>query len=192
MSRRDLPLELTVITSTLPERVGHLVACMNSVAVQERRARFHFVGVSSHDRTMMSSYNALAAAVATPWLFRLDDDDVLFPNHFAVLGEALDAGADIVYSWCRLETSRLPTTHLHRVHAADSTDVRFDAELRAGNFIPGSAAIRAELWRELGGYKDPNPGFAFEDWHFWLRALNAGARFRCVPVETWCYRPAWG
>jgi hypothetical protein len=63
----------------------------------------------------------------------------------------------------------------------------FDAErLRQGNYIPATTLIRAELCAELGWRADAQHGF--EDWDFWLRALDAGASFACIPEVTWLYR----
>jgi hypothetical protein len=44
--------------------------------------------------------------------------------------------------------------------------------------------VRVSLWRELGGYRDVHN----EDHDLWVRALDAGARFRCIPEVTWTYR----
>ena len=183
-------LDLTVITSTLlPERRASFEATQSSLDVQEVAPGFRFVGVNSRDRTMMSMYNRLAAKVDTTWLYRQDDDDLMDTRQFAVLGPHLTDDVDIVYSWCRLEGTKHPEDALQLGPFDEAT---FRAKMWESNFVPGSAAIRTELWNYIGGYKDPNPGWAFEDWHFWIRALKAGARFRCVPEVTWTYRPNWG
>jgi hypothetical protein len=46
--------------------------------------------------------------------------------------------------------------------------------------------IRATLCADLGWKRDTINGW--EDWDFWLRALDVEARFKCVPVVTWLYR----
>jgi hypothetical protein len=73
----------------------------------------------------------------------------------------------------------------------------FDADLlRRRNYIPATTLIRRSLWEELGGWTLPGwgvgesphePEYA-EDWDFWIRALDAGARFLCIARVTWIYR----
>ena len=69
----------------------------------------------------------------------------------------------------------------------------FDAEaLRGENYIPSTSLISADLIRELEGW-NVQARNGFEDWDFWLRALDAGAEFRCVESVTWRYRfGPWG
>jgi hypothetical protein len=61
------------------------------------------VGVDRITTRPAHTVNALAATVETEWLFRLDDDDLLDPDHVEVLSRWLASDADIVYTWCRVE-----------------------------------------------------------------------------------------
>jgi GT2 family glycosyltransferase len=174
---------IEVVTATLPERGPLLADCARSVALQTLPPAAWHVRVD-HDREGPANVlNGLVDAVKAEWLFRLDDDDLLEPDHFAHLKPYLTGRADIVYSWCRIDGPISPRKF----------QVPFDPDrLRRDNFIPSAAAIRTSLFRDLGGY-DPHPTRTrHEDWDFWLRALEAGARFLCVPIPTWTYRlGAW-
>jgi glycosyltransferase involved in cell wall biosynthesis len=181
-------LDLTVLIPTIPEREALFLEAVASIDNQTLAPEVWIAQVDSNRRGPAVMLNEMAQNVDTEWLFRLDDDDLLDPDHFEVLEHWLDDDADIVYTWCRIEGGG----ELHP--EAQFQDRWQDAEgwdyLRVTNFIPCSAAIRTSLWRQLGGL---NPNHPEEDWDFWIRALDAGARFRCIPAVTWTYRmnPEW-
>lgn len=170
---------IEVLTASLPERGRLLADCARSVALQTLLPAAWHVGVD-HDREGPAAVlNRLACQVETPWLFRLDDDDLLQPDHFETLKPYLNDRADIVYSWCAVEGPI----------ARNKFQVPFDPDrLRRDNFVPSAAAIRTSLFDELGGYDLAPTRSRHEDWDLWLRALEAGARFVCVPIVTWTYR----
>lgn len=136
--------------------------------------------------------NDLAVDVVTPWLFPFADDDLLDPVHFEHLTDSLADEYDVVYTWCRLERPNFPENEYQRRPTDLCRETAHDGRccfqsIRSGNWIPASAAIRTDLWRRLDGYRQPG-WTEHEDWDFWTRALDVGARFRCVPEVTWTYR----
>jgi hypothetical protein len=113
-------------------------------------------------------------AADAEWVAQLADDDLADPHHLELLA-AHCADADIVYSWCRVEGRSF------------NPNREFDeAALRASNYIPATTMIRTRLCTQLGWRSDSMHGF--EDYDFWLRALDAGARFVCVSEVSWTYR----
>jgi GT2 family glycosyltransferase len=170
---------IEIVTATLPERGRLLADCARSVALQTLPPAGWHIRVDHGREGPAKALNGLVDAVTADWLFRLDDDDLLEPDHFETLKPYLDGRADIVYTWCAVE-GRM---------ARNRFQVPFDPDrLSRDNFVPSAAAIRTSLFRDLGGY-DPNPTVTqHEDWDLWLRALAAGARFLCIPVVTWTYR----
>lgn len=174
--------DLTVIIPTVAGRGELLMEAVHSIEAQTLPPLGFKVATDHELAGPHAPLNELARGVYTTWLFRLDDDDLLDPDHFEVLSHWLDDDADIVYTFCRIEGGGDD-------HPPGQFQDRWQAEygwdyLRTTNFIPSAAAIRTSLWRELGGLRD----HPFEDWDFWVRALDAGARFRCVPAVTWTYR----
>lgn len=169
---------ITLITATLPDRAQLFAQLAESVARQSLPPAKWLVEWDFDKRGPVQVINDLAAQVETEWLFRIDDDDLLERDHFDTLKPYLTDDADIVYTWCRVE-GNLPTRQFQRP---------FDPEkLKRENDIPSAAAIRTSLWKDLGGYRD-RVWTKHEDHDFWVRALEAGARFLCVPVVTWRYR----
>lgn len=178
-------LDLTVITATTPERSALFGEALKSLHAQTLKPSYRFMRDDQH-RGPAQTLNQLAAGVDTEWLFRLDDDDLLDPDHFEVLSHWLDQGdADIVYTYCRVDGVDDPNRFQVRWQSVGNGW----GELYERNWIPCSAAIRTELFHDLGGYDDVPE----EDWDLWKRALDVDATFVCVPCATWTYRmnPEW-
>jgi hypothetical protein len=69
-------------------------------------------------------------------------------------------------------------------------NVPFNPEtLRQNCNISHNALVKKSLFDRIG-YFGPEYGY---DWTFWARAVVAGAKFVCIPEETWIYRisPEW-
>jgi hypothetical protein len=177
---------VTVLIPTIFERAELLEQALDSVRAQSYPVEYR-VGIDRLHNGPARIVNELASDVRTEWIFRLDDDDLLDPDHFEVLSHWLLDDYDIVFTWCRVEGGG-------DEHPEDQFQVRWQSEygwehLNKTNWIPCSAAIRTDLFLRLGGLRDTQ----LEDWDFWKRALAAGARFACVPCVTWTYRmnPEW-
>jgi glycosyltransferase involved in cell wall biosynthesis len=176
VDERVLADTVTVITASLPSRRDFLAEAVESVRAQTVSPAAHLIGIDYQRHGGPATLTQLARAVRTPWLAILDDDDLLDPIHLqTLLDHAVDA--EIVYSWCRV------------VGRGDWNPNReFSAEaLREGNFIPITTMIKSTLVETIGGWRDDTDN-GWWDWDFWKRALEADARFICVPVVTWTYR----
>lgn len=166
-----------VVTPSLPQRTLFRAECVQSVWEQRLQPVAHLIHLDYAHAGPARALNALlpaAKATGAEWVAQLADDDLMLPSHLQTLVDhATDA--DIVYSYCRVEG---------RVWDPNAL---FDADrLRRENYIPATTLIRTSLCVELGWRADSEHGF--EDWDFWLRALERGARFVCVPEVTWVYR----
>ena len=164
---------ISVITASLPTRSAMLAECVASVAAQTLSPWEHLIGVDHGRRGPSAIRNELLETAQGVWIAIVDDDDVLFPNH---LERLRSVDADIVYSYCSVEGR------------AWSPNREFDADaLRAGNYIPATVLIDASFLRRLGGWREDTV-YGWEDWDLYLRALDAGGTFACVPEVTWRYR----
>ena len=164
--------EFAVLTATLPERELLLEECRRSVAAQTV-ACTHLVGVDEKREGPSEIRNRLAASSPADWFLPLDDDDLLDPHYLELCLPHLDS-ADVVYPWCRIEGKDDWTPN--RLFRPDP--------LLSYNFIPVTALVRAELWRDVGGMRTE----PVEDWRFWQRCLGAGARFKVIDEIGWTYR----
>lgn len=169
--------DITVITATIRERRRMLAELACSLNEQTEPAAEWLVQTDRSGRGPAKVLNDLADHVTTPWLFRCDDDDLFDPDHFATIGRYINDGFDIVYTWPRVD----PPGWI----GEQGLQVMLPIErLLDINWIASAAAIRTDLWRELGGYR----GVHNEDHDLWKRALTAGAKFLCIPQVTWTYR----
>ena len=193
-------VRVAVLTPTLPSRPELLAEAVASVNAQSLRPVAHLIGVDHEEMGIGGTLNRLASSADADWLARLDDDDLIDPSHLETLAARTNE-ADILYSWCRIvprSTNGSEPPYPSVIGRSGWTpNQTFDPErLHASNYIPATALIRKSLWHELGGWQRAGYGVAgspasaegTEDWDFWLRALEAGARFLCIPTVTWSYR----
>jgi hypothetical protein len=193
-------VSIAVLTPSLPGRADMLAEAMASVQAQTLTPVSHVVGIDYERVGIGRTLNHLASSAEADWLARLDDDDLFMPNHLEVLSTGVE-DADVIYTWCdvkpRARNGVVPPVPAVLGPAGWIPNQEFDANLlRERNYIPATTLTRKSLWREIGGWTLPGwgvgeaprqPEFA-EDWDFWLRALDAGARFLCIPEVTWTYR----
>lgn len=171
-------IDLTVITVTIPERAQMLAEVAECLDAQTEQVEW-LVAVDEQGDGPVPYLNDLVDKTDTEWVFRLDDDDLIDPNHFATLAPYLTDEYDIVYTWPRVVPPPPPPLDggwLQMVFPLSTLEER--------NFIASAAAVRTSFWCQLGGVRDVTD----EDWDLWLRAWRAGARWRCVPKVTWTYR----
>src|SRR4051812_42464614 len=128
----------------------------------------HLVGIDEDHDGCAISMNRLADKAEGEWLLPLADDDLLLPGCLASLLAHAD-DADVVYA------PPLVTGNEDRWWFFQAPPV-----------IPSCALIRADLWRELGGYDETR--VREEDRDLWIKALAAGARFVRVDEPCWIYR----
>jgi hypothetical protein len=170
-------VDLTVVTSTVPERAGLFVDLERCMSVQTVKPKAWAVHVDHERRGPAECINELVAGCTTDWVFRCDDDDLFDADHFEYIAPHLHDAVDIVYTWPRVD----PPGWIGET----GLQVNFPIEnLRDFNWIASAAAVRRSVWDDLGGYRSVHN----EDHDLWRRAMEAGARFRCIQAVTWTYR----
>ena len=116
--------------------------------------------------------------VATEWVVYLDADDELEAGYL----DAMAAGsADVRAPAVRYVEGRSASTpKLPRV-AGHTHDCIADC-LPWGNWLIVGSMVRADMVRQVGGWRD----FAWsEDWDLWLRCHLAGATFEAIPAAIY-------
>ena len=170
-------IPVTVVTPTIPERRQMLHELGQCIARQTAHPYEWIVRTDRNQAGPAAVVNEMVAEAETEWVFRCDDDDLFDTNHFETIGEYLTDDVDIVYSWPRVS----PGGWMTETELQVNNPIEL---LRQVNWIASAAAIRTDLWDRLGGYREVHN----EDHDLWIRALDAGATFRCLPVVTWTYR----
>ena len=165
----------SVITPSLPDRQDLLNKCLETVSNQIFKPQFHLIGRDFPTGNMANIRNALveaADALGSKWVAFVDDDDELDPDHFQKLFDQ-ERYADVLYSW-------------HKDAWRYDAELPFDRkEVEKRNYLTANFAIKTKLFKELGGFKDMQPG---EEWDFWKRLAASGAVIKCLPEVTWEYR----
>lgn len=126
-----------------------------------------------HAGTLAEARNAALALVETEWVIFLDADDELDPGYVEAmaLGTADVRGPVALYVDGGRERLWRPRVYRHRHDCTAEC-------LPEGNWLLIGSAVRADLVREVGGFRD----WAWsEDWDLWLRCHLAGASFELVP-----------
>ncbi len=154
--------------------------CVASVEAQTVLPEEHlwFVDdeVSGNRRGEAWVMNRLLRMAKGDWWVWLNDDDVLEPSFLEEL-LPFTSEWDVIYPHARLGGLDWG------FHMGETFD---EGRLRQSNYIPCTALIRLDKTLELGGLREDLDHC--EDWDLWLRLLDAGARFKCVPKTLWTYR----
>ncbi|OIQ52767.1 chondroitin synthase [Moorella thermoacetica] len=147
--------------------------------LDELRTRGIYVFRQSN-RGLPSARNTGIRLTSDPYIVCLDADDIISPSYCSTCLEVLETQPDVgfVYSTTRVfgnqnrHWSNLSYSALH---------------LLLDNYIPYAAIFRRRVWEEVGGF-DENMLFGYEDWDFWLSAIERGWRGFHVPEELFRYR----
>jgi len=172
LDQEDIETELIVVDdgSTDPATLKLL---------DELRGRGIYVFRQSN-KGLPSARNAGIRLTSAPYIVCLDADDIISPSYCSTCLEVLETQPDVgfVYSTTRVfgnqnkKWSNLPYSALH---------------LLVDNYIPYSAMFRRQVWEEVGGF-DETMRFGYEDWDFWLSAIEKGWRGFHIPKELFWYR----
>lgn len=180
--------DVTVITATIPPRVGMLEKSLNSVANQTVKPMAHLVEVDLHHTGAAATRDRLLSRVDTEWVAILDDDDELLPEHLETLLNAAE-GNDLVYSHFRY--SNLPDAgHLERYFNKPWSNEK-------PHQIAVTWLARTQSLLDIGGFSegfdplarnvDETGNRLGEDYWIVLKLVKANARIVHVPKVTWIY-----
>lgn len=179
--------EVSVVIPTHPQRIknGMLTRALRSVVAQTYMPDVWHVVNDVARRGATATRNQGLMQVETDWVAFLDSDDEWLPNHLATLVSHVDDDVDVLYSGCTVLDG---TGHeVPRQEAWGRFGQAFNADLlRKASYIPVTSMVRTTLAQRVGGFSYPS-GSSYEDWGFYLKLLDAGARFMHIPEVTWIW-----
>lgn len=168
-------MEVSVVVATYGDPSWRELAAVR--AVPSARALGVPV-IACHGESLHEARNLGLSAVTTEWVVHLDADDELEPGYrHALAGGAADVRAPAV-RYVRGGRGGRPAVPRVAGHAHACTPQC----LLQGNWLVVGSAVRTDLVRRVGGWRD----FAWsEDWDLWLRCHLAGASIEAVPAAVY-------
>ncbi|MGO9178336.1 MAG: glycosyltransferase family 2 protein [Candidatus Limnocylindrales bacterium] len=132
------------------------------------------------NRGLSGALNAGIEAASGRYILPLDADDKIAPTMLERTVGLLDRDANVAIAYTDLqqfgEGSDL-------IRAAD-----FNAStLAEANQLNYCSLYRREVWEAVGGH-NPNMTWGYEDWDFWIGAVEGGYRARRIAEPLFCYR----
>lgn len=186
--------DITVLVPTHPARGeagdpgSMLRRALDSVLRQELPPASTEVVLDADGKGSADTRNEGLPRVDTPWVAFLDSDDELLPSHLRVLAAEADrTGADVIYPGCRVVDGRGRPVQMREEWGRFARP--FDPELlRRFSYLPVTSLVRADL-AKLARFGPPGHDLAspYDDWGFYLRLLDLGARFVHLPAITWVW-----
>lgn len=123
-----------------------------------------------HSDTLHGARNLALDCVSTEWIIFLDADDELGSFYVDRMDE-VEADVRIpLVSYVTPQKAARPRFMRVAGHTHDCEPECLDR----GNYIVIGAAVRAQLIRDIGGWRDFD---CYEDWDLWLRCFQARATF---------------
>lgn len=179
---------ITVAIPTIPPRKAMLRKAIASVMMQTYAADAIAIAVDVNQMGSDITRNNALAMVQTPYVAFLDDDDLFLPRHLeTLLAAAIENNADVVYSLPRV---MLPDGRkVERQHDWGGGETFDPAYLRRKAHIQTTSLVRTELAKHVGGFRfvQDETGALNDDHGFYLRLLDAGAKFYHVHEETFIW-----
>lgn len=177
--------DVTVIIPHIPtdERSDMLARALTSIKNQTIEPAEILLQYDDDREGAAALRNKMLPQVKTKWIAFLDDDDEWLPIHLAtLLNYARNDAYDVLYPGCRVYNAQ--GLEIPRRMEWGRFLQPFDASLlRLTSYIPVTSLVRTEL-AQLSEFKPP-PGSVYDDWGFYLKLLDLGAKFKHVPHITW-------
>ena len=155
----------------------YLYLVSNSLVSLSYTANVKKLFIDSHNscKSVTEGYNFLINQVQTEWVSAFADDDYFVKENLKELLDYMTTNEikeDIIHftcqtgkGWCKDKwEGTLPKNLISASYK----------EILHHNQIPFSCFYRKKVWERVGGY-DP---VAFNDWHFWQKALKVGFKIK--------------
>lgn len=184
--------KVTAVIPTIQVRRVLLKRAVDSVMAQTYQPIRIAIALDRKRSGSAVTRNRALAMAETEWVAFLDDDDFWLPNHIQLLMAGAErTGADVVYSGCRVVDRN--DNEIPRQEEWGRFGKPFDPDLlRKTSYLPVTSLVRTELAKKARfGPPATHPTSNYDDWGFYIRLLDLGAKFVHLPEVTWVW-PHWG
>lgn len=180
--------DVTVCIPTILPRLPMLNLAVGSAVHQLEPPVAVSIAIDRDREGSAATRNRALAGAETEWVAFLDDDDRFLPHHLGTLLDAAEqTGADVIYS---LPLVLDPAgNQIPRQHDWGGGPV-FDPDyLRRKAHIQTTSLVRTEWAKKVGGFVfiQDGTGAVNDDHGFYLRLLDAGAKFHHVHEQTFIW-----
>lgn len=179
--------DITVVIPSIPVRPNALAHAVKSVGVQTLKAAAISIAIDAQREGSAVTRNRALATVDTHWVAFLDDDDIISPKHLETLYDAATReNADVVYSGCVVTNAQ--GREIPRQVEWGRFGEPFDGDmLREKSYIPVTSLVRTDLAKQAKFGPPAGVDTIYDDWGFYLRLLDMGAKFFHEPIVTWLW-----
>lgn len=174
---------ITMCIPSIPVRPNLLKRAIDSVLAQTYPAAAINISIDHDKSGAAENRNRALFSAQTPWVAFMDDDDLLYSNHLDLLVQKqIETGADVVFPWFDTDPP-----------GGDPFPPEFETreyDYAEPHMFPITTLVRKSLAWDVGGFPIADPVSsvcAGEDWTFWLKMRDAGAKFAHVNARTWCW-----
>jgi len=157
-----------------------LQRAIDSVLTQTYPAIAISIAVDHERKGAAVNRNRALCAASTEWVAFLDDDDEMYPEHLQTLVEhQIATDADVVFPWFDTSSGADPFPQFE--------GRQYD--YAEPHMFPITTLVRRQFTFLVGGfpYDHTSKECAGEDWQFWLKIRDAGAKFAHVNARTWLW-----
>lgn len=181
-----MPLDITVVIPTIPQRKGKLRKAISSVMAQTYPVCALSVAVDLDKEGSARTRNRALDNVSTEWVAFLDDDDQFLPNGVETLVRAqMESQADVVYGLPRIVDAQ--GNIQPRFFEAGGPPV-FDPDLLyQKSYIPVVSLVRTWMAKSARFSFAQDGTGAYDDWGFYQSLLDIQAKFYHVNQETFIW-----
>jgi hypothetical protein len=114
----------------------------------------------------------------------LDDDDEFLPHHITLLQRAaMETGADVVWGWFDVVGGTDPFP----LHRGKQWDIGEQYPHGFSHIFPITVLLRRELAMDAKFEPDQLGNWDGQDFPFWKKMWDAGAKFHAIPDTTWLW-----
>jgi glycosyltransferase involved in cell wall biosynthesis len=129
---------------------------------------------------LSAARNAAIAVAKGEYILPLDADNRIRPQYMSKAVDVLDSSKDtgVVYTYADLFGEK------NGMWVFPPFDAK---KLLLENFVEACSVFRKKIWEQCNGY-DPGMTIGYEDWDFWISAMEKGWGFHLIEEVLFDYR----